>query len=270
METTDDEYLKIVLDPIRVSAQYKPKFGQGGTKGLTQKDFHDLYHGDAFYHWFGLDNPMMYAAHRTAGGMSSVYRQIGDGCEKLLRRILKDSFELTEEDVTWSYNVTTSGKKKRVLKLDGRIPLAKINDEEKRNRVRKWMCDSANMAGVSETVVDNLSGTVFEIRQGYKSKDSKRQNADIANATQAYMDGYFPCVMILSEQIDNDVSTRYRDNGWCVITGIVGKSDPLISTYDFMCDVVGYDLAAFFTRNSSAIRDEVNKVLKTVLSTDTT
>ena len=62
--------------------------------------------------WFGLDNPMMYAAHKAAGGMTSVYRQIGIGCEKLFRSAVKTSLELSEEDVTWSYQVTLpSGRK---------------------------------------------------------------------------------------------------------------------------------------------------------------
>ena len=269
MTATDDVYLKMILDPIRISAQHKPKFGQNTPRGLTQNEFYDLYHRDAFYHWFGLDNPILYAAHRTAGGMSSMYRQIGSGCERLFRKILMDSFGLTEEDITWSYEIST-GSRKRTLKLDGRIPLKKINDGEKRDRFSKWMCDSADMAGVTPEVVDGFSGTVFEVRQGYKSKDSKRQNADIANAVHAYKHGYFPCAVILSEQIDGDVAARYRERGWCVITGIVGKSDPLTSTYDFMHDVVGYDLEAFFTRNSPAIRDEINKVLKSILSTDAT
>ena len=107
MNATDEEYLQIVLDAIRVCVLYKPKFGQGPKGGgLTLEQFQELYQRDAFYSWFGLDNPMMYAAHKAAGGMTSVYRQIGIGCEKLFRRVIKDSLELSEEDVTWSYQVT--------------------------------------------------------------------------------------------------------------------------------------------------------------------
>ena len=61
---------------------------------------------------------------------------------------------------------------------------------------------------------DSLTGTVFEIRQGYKSRDSKRQNADIANAAAAYANGYLPCAAILSDQIDADVRLRYRSERW--------------------------------------------------------
>lgn len=111
-----------------------------------------------------------------------------------------------------------------------------------------------------------MTGTIFEIRQGYKSKDSKRQNADIANAATAYTKAYFPCAVILSAQIDSDILLRYRAEKWAVVTGIEGANDPLISTYDFMRDVVGYDLAAFFKRNSKTLRSEIDTVLKALLA----
>lgn len=104
MPVKDEEYLQILLDAIRVCAHYKPKFGQGPKGGgLTLEQFQELYQGDALYDWLGLDNPMMYAAHKAAGGMTSIYRQVGIECEKLFRRIIKDVMELSEEDVTWSY-----------------------------------------------------------------------------------------------------------------------------------------------------------------------
>ena len=102
--------------------------------------------------------------------------------------------------------------------------------------------------------------------RGYKSKDSKRQNADIANAATAYTKAYLPCAAILSTQIDGDILYRYRGEKWSVITGIVGAKNPLISTYDFMRDVVGYDLAGFFTRNRKILRKEVEVVLKALLT----
>ncbi len=104
MEQNDAIYLDLVLEPIRVCAKYKPKFGQGAKgDGLTLAQFQTLYQSDPFYSWFGLDNPMMYAAHKAAGGMTSVYRQIGIGCENLFRTAVKDALELSETDVTWSY-----------------------------------------------------------------------------------------------------------------------------------------------------------------------
>jgi hypothetical protein len=172
----DRRYLNAVLDPIRVRARYKPKFGQG-TKapGLTLEEFQTLYGRDPFYTWFGLNNPLLYAAHKAAGGMTSVYRQIGIGCEKLFRTILKDSFQLSATDVIWSYKVPRRNGKTRTLHLDGRVPLDKVPDPAKRERFKDWMRQSAAKLEVDPKVFDSLKGTVFEVRQGHKSKDSKRQ-----------------------------------------------------------------------------------------------
>jgi hypothetical protein len=127
------------------------------------------------------------------------------------------------------------------------------------------MRQSALALNVNDRVFANLTGTIFEVRQGYKSKDSKRQNADIANAATAYTNSYLPCAAILSAQIDSDILLRYRAEKWAVVTGIVGTRAPLLSTYDFMKDVVGYDLAAFFKRNSAMLRAEVDQVLNALL-----
>ena len=127
MSHMDGTYLQIVLDAIRVCARYKPKFGQGARGGgLTVEGFQELYQTDAFYSWFGLDNPLMYAAHKAAGGMTSVYRQIGIGCEKLVRRVVQDSLELSDDDVTWSYQVALPNGRQRTLHLDARVPLERI------------------------------------------------------------------------------------------------------------------------------------------------
>jgi hypothetical protein len=210
----------------------------------------------------------MYAAHKAAGGMTSVYRQIGIGCEKVFRQILQDALGLSTADVIWSYETPTPGGKTRKLTLDGRAPLDRIKDHAAKARFQDWMKQSANNLGVDQKVFASLTGTVFEVRQGYKSKDSKRQNADIANASTAYIRALLPCAVILSNQIDGDILVRYRMERWAVLTGVVGRNDPLSSTYDFMRDVIGYDLAGFFERNTETLRTEVDQVLRALLAPD--
>lgn len=269
-QNNDTRYLELLLEPIRVCARYQPKFGQGSKgDGLNLVQFQNLYQSDPFYHWLGLDNPLMYAAHKAAGGMTSVYRQIGIGSEKVFRAVLQDSLGLAADDVVWSYEVPLPNGKSRTLHLDGRVPLDKIADPHKRERFHAWMQASAEALGVDPKVFVTLTGTIFEVRQGYKSKDSKRQNADIANAATAYTKAYLPCAVILSTQIDSDVLLRYRAEKWAVVTGITGAGNPLASTYDFMRDVVGYDLAAFFERNSQVLRTEIAAVLKALLAAET-
>ena len=261
----DKRYLDILVDPIRVCAFYKPKMGRGGKEGLSLRDFQRIYHEDPFYSWFGLDNPLMYAAHKAAGGMTSIYRQIGIGSETLIRAILQDELGLSEEQAKWSYKVMGANKKERRLSLDARIPLEAVATEQARTKVRTWMGNACNDLDVDSGIADRLQGIVFEVRQGYKSKDSKRQNADIANAATAYTQAYLPCVLVMSNQIDTDILHRYRSEKWAILTGSLGNNSSLVSTYAFMSDVVGYDLAGFFKRNTEALREEVAKVLEALL-----
>jgi hypothetical protein len=267
LNSSDERYLNIVLDPIKVCAQYRPKFGQGQSAGLALAEFQRLYRADSFYFWFGLDNPLMYAAHKTAGGMTSVYRQIGIGCEKLFRAILQDALGLSSADVRWSYKVPVgSGERSRTLSLDARIPLASVEDKRSRERIHSWMMDAAKSLDVTRSIAQSLLGIVFEVRQGYKSKDSKRQNADIANASTAYTKAYLPCAVILSSQIDTDIMIRYRGQKWSILIGTRGTNDPHVSTYDFARNIIGYDLGAFFERNSEVLKYEVDLVLKRLLT----
>lgn len=269
MVATDREYLETVLTPIRICADYRPKFGKGGRDGLGLTQFQDLYQTDPFYSWFGLDNPLMYAAHKAAGGMTSIYRQIGIGCERLFRRCIQDAMNLSQDATRWSYRVSAANGGTRTLYLDGRIPFDEIEDTIIRSRFQAWMKSAANALGIADAVFASLTGAVFEVRQGYKSKDAKRQNADIANAATAYVNGYLPCAAILSAQIDTDILIRYRGEKWIVLTGVIGLNDPLASTYDFMREIVGYDLAAFFERNRQALRDEIDSILRALLTSET-
>lgn len=120
----------------------------------------------------------------------------------------------------------------------------------------------------AKSIRKTLTGVIFEVRQGYKSKDSKRQNADIANAATAYVNTYLPCVAVLSSQIDGDIQTRYRIEKWAMLTGTVGTDSDLRCVYAFMNNIIGYDLAGFFKRNSKSLRLELDRVLRSLLGTD--
>lgn len=182
MSTTDAAYLEALLAPIRASRSYRPRFGRKGPSGLDFSDFRSLYSADPFYSWLGLDTRTIYAAHRAAGGVTSIYRQIGIGCERLIRLILGNIFSLSEEDTRWSYTVSGPSSGHRVVSLDACLPLDRIPDAARRRRFEAWLTHCAATLGVDRRLLPSLRTIVFEIRQGYKSKDSKRQLADIANA----------------------------------------------------------------------------------------
>lgn len=257
-----DTYLKTFLAPLKVCKRYKPKFGQGNKEeGLSVEQFLELYSEDPFYAWCGLNSRLMYAAHKAAGGMTSVYRQIGKGCENLFREIILDTTEYADPNsAVWSYETHTADGKKKTLSLDGRLELSDIRPKKVKQRVKNWIEDYCNAINATS----EPSGAVFEVRQGYKSKDSKRQNGDIDNIAVAWANGYLPVFAIFSGQIDGDLVLRYRNNRGGVIVGN-RVNDPLISLYAFCDTVLDFDLAGFFETNSKAIQAEVHSTLDALL-----
>lgn len=165
MKDNDKRYLETFLIPIRKCRDYRPKFGQGNQNGgFSLKEFKILYSSDPFYSWVGLDTDLMYAAHRAAGGMTSVYRQIGIGCERLFREVLFDTTGYTDPVfATWSYTTKTQSGKAKKLSLDGRLELSEIKNRDVLKRVQAWIKDYCS--GLGE-VKEPPNGIVFEVRQG--------------------------------------------------------------------------------------------------------
>lgn len=260
----DTQYFELFMEPIRKCKNYKPKLGSNDVNGVDLEGFKILYGNDPFYSWIGIDSDLMYSAHKAAGGMTSVYRQIGIGCERLFRKIIMDTC-FYEDAVysNWSYEAKTGSGKIKTLYLDGRLELEQIKDTLVKERVVKWMFNYCRKISVTPP----QNGIVFEVRQGYKSKDSKRQNGDIDNATVAWASGYLPIFAIFSSQIDKDIVYRYLNNRCGILTGLGEMDgDEYLSIFSFFRSVLGYDLAGFFKRNSDRIRNEMDTVLITLLS----
>lgn len=262
-EKNDSTYRELILEPLRKCAVYTPKFGQGqGENGYTLDDFARVYGADPLYSWIGFDSPLMYAAHKAAGGMTSLYRQLGIGCERLFRQIIRDQLDLTAEQANWSYEVAEESGTVRKLYLDGRILLSDIQDEDAKKKVEEWL----KKMKTKLKILTPIEGAVFEVRQGYKSKDSKRQNADLHNAAQAIAEKYIPVLTIMSSQLDADIRLRYEVGKWGVLAGVPILADDTASTFAFSKNILNYDLQEFFERNKAALRKEVSEILTSLLS----
>lgn len=295
---SDSDYINELLGGIRAISNFKPQLGQGKDVSLTE--FVKAYADDPLYHWIGFDSELMYAAHRAGGAMTSLYRNLGTGCEHLVRRVIRDALRLTADQLRWEYVVgeedvdvfpgprepvvhpeditevsgaaedtgTVRRGKAKKNSLDARIDVRDVREASAKKRVAGWLQQVRKAR--PKTVNWEPRGAVFEVRQGYKSMDSKRQAADIANATKALEQSRLPVLMILSNQIDPNLVKRYTNSGWTILRGAIspmpGHDDPTSSTYAFMRKVVGYDLQKFFERNRTKLRSEVHRVLETLLT----
>jgi len=263
-DSRDRVYLELICGALRVCLNYKPSCGQGRVGGVTLEEFQRIYREDEFYSWFGLDSPLVYAAHKAAGGMTSIYRQIGIGCQSLFHRVLQDALGLSSTDAAWSYKLPTTKGKSRTLSLDGRIPIKNIANSPRLAAVESWLKQASAHLGLKGKNTANMHGAVFEVRQGYKSNDAKRQNADVSNASSAYAYRLLPVMLLLSVQIPDNLAERYTRARWLILRGTVSGS-MIDSTYVFCRDVLGYDLAGFFRRNSVFIKKETLAVFEELL-----
>ncbi len=152
-----------------------------------------------------------------------------------------------------------------MLSLDGRLAYEHISEPAKRRKIQDWVQDFSSRLDVAPKIAQALDGAVFEVRQGYKSKDSKRQNADLSNITSAYARGYLPVFTVLSTQIDSDIATRYRNSKCPVLIGSLVES-PFHSTYTFCRKIVGYDLAGFFQRNADILSQTIEEIICALLT----
>ena len=136
----DARYRELLLGPVRVCANYRPAFGTArGEEEITLDTFRRLFGSDPLYSWLGLDSPLMYAAHKAAGGMTSIYRQIGIGCERLVRGVIQDALQLDDEEVRWGYDSVRSDGRAQRLTLDARIDGAHLSDQAAVKRLNEWL-----------------------------------------------------------------------------------------------------------------------------------
>jgi hypothetical protein len=262
----DARYFEILAQALRVSENYKPKFGTSSKAGLTEAEFERRYAEDPFYRWVGMTSPLLYAAHKAAGGITSIYRQLGKGSERLFQRVLQDELCLSVEESQWHYEIPSARDKLRSLELDARIDLSHIKNAAKKTAVENWLDEVAADLNLEADYREAMKGAVFEVRQGYKSADAKRQNADVANAGSAYSHHYVPSLVLFSTQINETVAARYENSQWLLLSGTESGS-ATESTWTFLREVVGYDLAAFFQRNADEFCNLFERVAKSLLET---
>jgi hypothetical protein len=262
----EEKYLNLLLDPLDACANYKPKFGTEEAAGVSLEQFKTMYGGDPFYHWVGLDSDLMYAAHKAAGGMTSIYRQLGAGCDNLFRAVIRDALLLSDEEVAWSYDIEKEDGTKAILTLDARIDVGHLTTSpDAKHRVDDWLKRCGKHLSLSTRRIKQLTGAVFEARQGYKSADAKRQNADLRFAMNAASENYLPVLSIFSTQASLSVLRRYTNAKMLVMTGTL-SDDETISTYAFFRKIVGFELDSFFTRNTEAMKSRCQKVLEALLT----
>ncbi len=249
---------------MRQCLTYKPAFGTSAP--VSELEFVGRYAADFFYNSVGLAIEEMYIAHKAAGGITSFYRQLGVACEVLTQSVFIRELGIIRADVRWTYQLATGGVgSDRTLTLDARLAPNEVTDEKRRQIIQQWLLGAATAVNIEPNIAKQLNGAVFEVRQGYKSADSKRQNADLSFGIHALKAGYLPCLLVFSGQISEAVAARYRNAGLYVLLGS-SSGQAHMDTREFFRDVIGWDLVNWLDTNGAAIRAELELIVKYLLS----
>ncbi len=157
----------------------------------------------------------MYAAHKAAGGMTSVYRQIGAGCENLFRAVVQDSLGLSGEQVLWSYEIEKEDKTMATLTLDARIDLAHVGAPSQKpiSGYVEWLDRCGKKLGLPSKRIKQLRGAVFEastrIQELLPTPAARTQTYDSAGNADAQ--NYLPVLSVISTQASQTVIRRYKN-----------------------------------------------------------
>ncbi len=129
----------------------------------------------------------------------------------------------------------------------------------------------SDLEGITDETVPNQSPYFVATRatsgggQGYKSADSKRQNADLRFGARSYQIGHVTVVAVLSSQVSETVIARYQGAGMLVLTG-TPSPDPTASTFAFFKEVIGYNLDDFFRRSSPVVKSVIHDLIGKLLA----
>jgi hypothetical protein len=157
-----------------------------------------------------------------AGGLTSVYRQIGVGTEHLLRAIIRDSLGLTAEETTWSYRYRKPNGKTGVHSLDAKISFADLSDAQRRIFI-EWMevvgphVDLTPANGSGYKVSFLKSGKVIKAR-------TLNVRMRIYVRHECLSGGIASCIHDLSQQVSETVIDRYRKDKMAVLTGTLAET----------------------------------------------
>lgn len=233
-ETPSETYLDIFTGPLKVARSYEKQ---------------EMPQADPFMDWLGLNLPILIEVRERAGRQTSISRQVGLGCERLLLRLIQDKFGVPAESCGWSQVV--EGQRRT---LDACIRFTFVS--ERQIELAAWVREACLLLNIPLA----QTGVVFEVRQGHKSGDSKRQLGDKKNAARAREEGFLPVMLVFSTQLPAATHRRYQKDGWLVLTGRLGGG-PLRSTYAFFHEVLGFDMAGFLEDHQEEFKSIVQSIM---------
>lgn len=193
---------------------------------------------DALYGLLFRDISEFYVQSVLGGRITtSLHRNFGDIVEMSVREIFKSAFDLDDQLAQSSFTLK-SIEKRSTRTTDVTLPYTAL-EEKTVGRLRAFheqLCKRhrRDVEGLHAT----CKGVGYEVRQCYKSNDSKRRTADIDMSHLLANKGLAPVMLIFCSSSSASIIQDYnRLSKWLILEGT--------AAFEYVNDVTGFNYRAY-------------------------
>jgi len=173
-----ENILKIAKYHINKVYNFNPYHKFEGVNNAEQ--FCNLIADDPAFKFFGLDDRRYVTARMGGNLITSLHRKLGDMYQEIFQYLLKEKFNLTDDELHFSVDVKIGGRIQK-RSTDGLIPANRYGDIELPSSLENWRTSE---------------GIGLEVRSCYQIGDSKRIQADWDMALALSQKNLIPVMLI--------------------------------------------------------------------------
>lgn len=225
----ETQLLNLAITNIRTVLEYNPYKSYQGIN--NRQEFQELIASDPAFGVLGLDDERYIIARVGGNLVTSLHRKIGDMYEALFRYLLKESFEVTDNELDFSVEVKI-GDRSQIRSTDGLLKKNKFNQ----NIPQDWL---------------QYEGIGFEIRSCYQIGDSKRIQADYDLSLKLKEQNILPVMIVFCNTSLKSPLARLSKS-WQLYQGI--------DSFNIVSSLTGFDLYNFLQRNSDLLKQEIDHI----------
>ncbi|MFB2938080.1 type I restriction endonuclease [Aerosakkonemataceae cyanobacterium BLCC-F154] len=222
--------LELAIINIRKVLEFNPYKSYPGIN--NRDEFKQLIARDPAFNTLGLDDERYIIARVGGNLITSLHRKLGDMYEALFGYLLKESFDLTEDDLHFSVAVQI-GDRIQLRSTDGLIKKDQFNQR------------------IPQAWID-YQGIGFEVRSCYQIGDSKRIQADydMSLALKSYQ--ILPVMLVFCNTSLRSPLVRLSKS-WELYQGM--------SSFNLIESITGFNLYNFLENNSQILKAEIDNIL---------
>ncbi len=226
----ETELLNLAINHISKVREFDPYKSYQGVN--SREEFQQLISRDPAFSALGLDDERYIIARVGGNLITSLHRKLGDMYQALFGYLLKQSFDLDENDLYFSVDVQI-GERIQKRSTDGLIKKNKFNQRIPQD----WI---------------SYQGIGFEVRSCYQIGDSKRIQADYDMSLALKSYDILPVMLVFCNTSLRSPLARLSKS-WHLYEGM--------SSFNLVELITGFNLYNFLQKNSPILTQEIDNIL---------